>query len=66
VTATIRHLHSEVLLGPEDGLPKRCVANLDTITTLEKGDLVEFITMLGQERMKEIDAALKYALEIAE
>ena len=30
VTSTIRGIPVEVPLGPEDGLPKKCVANLDT------------------------------------
>lgn len=33
VTTIVRNIPSEVLLGPDDGLPKICVANLDTILT---------------------------------
>jgi len=34
ITTTIRNIPVEVKLGPEDGLPKKCVANLDTIITI--------------------------------
>jgi mRNA interferase MazF len=34
VTSRIRGIPTEVRLGPEDGLPKPCVINLDTITTI--------------------------------
>ena len=33
ITSTIRGIPVEVKLGPKDGLPKKCVANLDTIIT---------------------------------
>ncbi len=34
VTTRIRSIPTEVPLGREDGLPKRCVINVDTITTI--------------------------------
>src|SRR4030065_255030 len=34
VTTQLRGIRSEVPLGPEDGLPRRSVANLDTILTI--------------------------------
>jgi mRNA interferase MazF len=36
VTTRIRSIPAEVSLGPEDGLPRDCVANLDTIITIAK------------------------------
>jgi len=47
VTTRIRNIASEVELGPADGLPRRCVANLDTITTTLVPRLTEQITNLG-------------------
>ena len=39
VTTRVRHIPSEVSLGTGDGLPKACVVNLDTITTIGKSRL---------------------------
>jgi mRNA interferase MazF len=64
VTTQIRGIPVEVALGPEDGLPKRCVANLDTIVTIRKELLIERITMLRNEKVEQIDAAIKFALSI--
>ena len=36
VTRTIRNIPVEVILDRSDGMPARCVANLDDITTLPK------------------------------
>ncbi len=62
ITATIRNIPVEVSLGPADGLPKRCVANLDTIITINKALLDTRITALGQEKMESVDEAMKFAL----
>lgn len=62
VTTRIRGIPSEVLLGPDDGLPKVCAANLDTITTIAKADLRERITALGPAKMQAVEAALRFAL----
>jgi mRNA interferase MazF len=64
VTTQIRGIPVEVALGPEDGLPKRCVANLDNIVTIRKELLIERITMLRNEKVEQIDAAIKFALSI--
>jgi mRNA interferase MazF len=36
VTRTIRNILVEVILDRSDGMPARCVANLDDITTFRK------------------------------
>jgi mRNA interferase MazF len=64
VTTQIRSIPVEVALGPEDGLPKRCVANLDTIVTIRKELLIERITMLRNGKAEQIDAAIRFALSI--
>jgi mRNA interferase MazF len=63
VTTTIRSIASEVLLGPGEGLPKACVANLDTIITIEKASLHIQICVLTNNKWKEVIAALKFALD---
>jgi len=62
VTTRIRHIPSEVLLGLEDGLPKACVANLDTITTIAKTSLYEKLTSLSTKKLTSVDAAIRFAL----
>ncbi len=62
ITTTIRNIPVEVSLGPADGLPKRCAANLDTIITINKALLDARITALDQEKMESIDEAMKFAL----
>ena len=62
VTTRMRHIPSEVPLGPEDGLPKPCVANLDTITTIAKRSLQERLVTLSSEKLKAVEAALHFAL----
>jgi len=62
VTTRIRRIPSEVNLGPEEGLPQRCVANLDTITTIAKASLRERLTTLSSDKLKEVEAAIHFAL----
>jgi len=46
VTTTVRQIPVEVPLGKEDGMPKSCVANLDTLLTIRKELLLERILFL--------------------
>ena len=64
VTSTIRGIPVEVELGPEDGLPKKCVVNLDTIVTIRKDLLIERLAILRDERIVQINSAIKFALSI--
>ena len=43
----VRAIPAEVPLGPEDGLPRNCAANLDSMTTIPKNLLQRYITDLG-------------------
>ena len=64
ITKTIRGIPVEVPLGPEDGLPARCAANLDTIMTIRKELLTKRIALLRNEKMAEIQKAVKFALDL--
>ena len=66
VTTRMRHIPSEVPLGLEDGLPKPCVVNLDTITTIAKRILHERLVPLSPEKLKAVEAALHFALGLEE
>jgi mRNA interferase MazF len=62
VTTRIRHIPSEVSLSHEDGLPKPCVVNLDTITTIVKTSLHDRLTILSTEKLKDVEVAIHFAL----
>jgi mRNA interferase MazF len=64
VTTRIRGIPVEVPLGRGEGLPKRCVANLDTITTIPKRSLVARVSLLPAAKVAALDDALKFALGI--
>ncbi len=64
VTSTIRNIPVEVNLGTEDGLPKKCVINLDTIITIRKELLTEKITDLTSEKIDEVNKAIRFALDL--
>ena len=62
VTTRIRRIPSEVLLGTDDGLPQDCVANLDTITMIPKDCLRSRLATLNAKKLKEVEAAIHFAL----
>ena len=64
VTRTIRDIPVEVSLGPEDGLPAKCVVNLDVINTVPKKLLASQITILSEKKLIAVEAALKFALAL--
>ena len=66
VTTRIRHIASEVYLGPEEGLPRPCVVNLDSITTIAKASLRERLTSLTFEKLRGVEVALHFALGLEE
>lgn len=65
VTRTVRDIPVEVPLGRADGLPTRCVVNLDDITTIPKTLVAERISTLSGERMREIAEAVRFALDLS-
>jgi len=64
VTTRVRSIPVEVPLGLEDGMPKHCAVNLDTLATIRKELLSERITRLSREKIEAIDTAIKFALGI--
>jgi mRNA interferase MazF len=63
VTSTIRGIPSEVILTPaEDGVAADCAVNADNIQTIQKSGLNGYITHLSLERMREVRAAIEFAL----
>ncbi|MBI4299252.1 MAG: type II toxin-antitoxin system PemK/MazF family toxin [Chloroflexi bacterium] len=64
VTRTFRKIPVEVPLGREDGMPTRCVINLDDILTIPKSRLTERITTLSPEKMIAAAKAIAFALDL--
>ena len=64
VTRTIRNIPVEVPLDQQDGLPSRCVVNVDDLTTIPKSLMKERITVLSAERVQQIDEAIRFALDL--
>ncbi|MFU8796108.1 MAG: type II toxin-antitoxin system PemK/MazF family toxin [Dehalococcoidia bacterium] len=62
LTTRIRGIPSEVPLGQQDGVPRSCVVNLDTITTIAKASLREPLTSLSAAKLKAVEEALRFSL----
>jgi mRNA interferase MazF len=62
VTSRVRGIPQEVVLGPREGLPQRCVANLDNLRAVPRSMLTERAGRLGPRRIEELKRALGYAL----
>lgn len=65
VTRTIRNIPVEVLLDQDDGLPSRCVVNLDDLTTIPKSLIKQRISALSAERMQQVEEAIRFALDLS-
>ena len=66
LTTRVRQIPSEVPLGPGDGVPKTCVVNLDTITTIPRRTLTERLTVLSAIKLAAIDRAVRFSLALGE
>lgn len=53
-----------MVLETFDGVPERSAISLDNIQTVYKQDLGEFITSLSTFRLKELERAALFALEL--
>ncbi len=62
VTTRVRGIPVEVPLGRDEGLPRRCVANADTIATIPKAALAGYAGVLDGEKVAALDAAMRFAL----
>lgn len=62
VTTRVRRIPTEVPLGPAEGLPKACVVNLDTITTIPRRTLTAAIGPLPAEKLTAVERSLMFAL----
>ena len=65
VSRRVRAIRAEVPLGPEDGLPRNCAVNLDSMTTIPKNSLQRYIANLNLEKLQAVDSAIRFALGLA-
>ncbi len=66
VTTRIRKIPVEVPLGPGDGLPRPCVINLDSVVTIAKSSLDARLAILGSEKMRAVEQAVRFALALGD
>jgi mRNA interferase MazF len=62
ITTRARRIPAEVELGAEEGMPRRCVVNLDTLTTIPKAALIARLTSLTPRKLAAVERALKFAV----
>ena len=62
ITSTVRGVPSEVALGPDDGMKVFCAVNLHNVMTVPQAGLGRRLAQLGGSRMREVCAALAFAL----
>ena len=66
VTSTIRDIPSEVLLDKQDGMPRECAINCDHLQTIAKEKIGPLLTTLSSSRMREVRAAIAFAIALNE
>jgi mRNA interferase MazF len=64
VYSEILGLRSEVVLSVEDGLPRESAIRCDFLTLMFKKKLTHFVGTLSAGKLKELNRALRYALEL--
>lgn len=57
-------LITEVVLGPEDGLPRTCAARCDFLRLMFKAKLTHFVGSLSPAKLEALDRALARSLAI--
>jgi len=62
ITSTVRGVPSEVALGPDDGMKFPCTVNLHNVVTVPQAGLGRRLGQLDATRMREVSAALAFAL----
>ena len=65
ITTRIRGIAVEVPLGPDDGMPQRCVANLDSLVTISRSRLERRLARLGGDKLRAVEEAIRFALNLS-
>lgn len=61
VTSTIRGMDSEVVIGPDEGLKRISVVNLDNVQTVDQRQLRHYVGHLDHATMQAVCRALAVA-----
>ena len=64
VYSEVLGLTTEVVLGPDDGLPRTCSARCDFLTLMFKSKLTQFVSIIAATKMRDLDRALAQALDL--
>ena len=64
VYSEILGLTTEVVLGPDDGLPRACAVRCDFLTLMFKSKLTHFVATLSRRKVADPNRALTHALEL--
>ena len=64
VYSEVLGLTTEVVLGPDDGLPRTSAARCDFLTLMFKRKLTDFVATLSPARTADLNRALAVALEL--
>lgn len=62
-TRTVRSVPTEVFLDEDDGMPAPCALSLDNVTPVRKSRFSARITVLSEDRMAAVCAALGAAVD---
>lgn len=66
VTTNVRDYKTHVYLDEEDGMPTECNVTAHNLQTIPKEDVKQLITTLTDQRMAEVEDAIRYALGFGE
>jgi mRNA interferase MazF len=58
-------LTTEVVLGPDDGVPRTSAVRCDFLTLMFKHRLTQFVATLSPEKIGELNRALTVALDVS-
>ncbi len=66
VYSEVLGLRSEVEVGSEEGLPWESAVRCDFLTLMFKRKLTHFVATLSADKVRHLDRALRYALELGD
>ncbi len=64
VYSEVLGLMTEVVLGPDDGLPRECAIRCDFLMLMFKAKLTRFVATLPPAKVRELNSALAHALDL--
>jgi mRNA interferase MazF len=64
ITTSIRDIDTEVLIGPSDGIDKKCAITLDNIHTIGTQYLEKFVAELSADKMSEVFQGIREAFDM--